>query len=92
MTYRSEFPDFPAADMPVIPAGFKDVSWHNDICPRFVSDALGLEIWVDYADPAHREFPRLHRFSVCHDGGDNDLVTNDWQAVLAFVEEKRAQL
>lgn len=93
--WLDEFPDFPAADMPSIPEGFEDTSWHNDICPCFTSDALGLTIWVDYADKAKREHPQYQRFSVdpqkngIECSGDS-LMTDDWTEVVAFVEKKRA--
>ena len=56
-TFQTEFPDYPAADMPALPAlgNFVDTSWHNDICPSITSDELGLQIWIDYPDPAQRE-------------------------------------
>jgi hypothetical protein len=33
--YQTEFPHFPAADMPAIPEGFADTSWHNIASPSF---------------------------------------------------------
>jgi hypothetical protein len=62
--YRKEFPDFPAIDMPAIPEGFADSSWHNDSCPSLISEALGLRIWIDYVQVELREhaddgYPRL---------------------------------
>jgi len=59
MTYRTEFPDFPEADMPAIPQGFVDESWKNDACPHFVSRELSVEVWVDYADAEKSEFPEI---------------------------------
>lgn len=34
---------------------WEDVSWHNEVCPRFNSERFGLAVWVDYDDPAERE-------------------------------------
>ena len=90
MTYRSEFPDFPAGDMPAIPDGFEDVSWHNDAMPRF--EGHGVRIWVDYADKTLREYEDGARFSVCKIEDENDsrayLSTDEWAAVLAFIAER----
>lgn len=102
MTYQTEFPDFPAADMPALPdgCGFVDTSWHNDACPSFTSDEIGLTIWVDFLDPAlceyqdaqgNRQYPR---FAVhCQDHGVETsgpaIQTDDWAEVLAFIESHR---
>ena len=90
MTYREEFPDFVPEDMPAIPAGFEDTSWHNDVCPSFTSDACGLTIWVDYPKSQDREFEESVRFSVApqKDGievSGESLATDDWDEVLRFV-------
>lgn len=91
MTYTTEFPDFPAADMPRVPAYWRDTSWHNDTCPSF--EFGRFRIFIDYADPAMREFPGdADRFSV-HDndpvsglGEDRNAVSySDWADVLKHV-------
>jgi hypothetical protein len=93
MTYQTEFPDFAEADMPAIPAGFFDTSWHNDTCPSFTSDQLGLTITVDYADPSKREYEgKYARFSVSpQDHGvecsGDSLTTDDWSEITAFVSD-----
>lgn len=56
-TLAHEFPDYPAADLPPMPAGFRLEAWHNETCPQYTSESLGLTIWLDFADPAKREFP-----------------------------------
>ncbi len=88
--FLREFPDFPAADMPAIPAGFGDTSWHNDMCPSFTSDQVGLTIWVDFANPEQREYPEWPRYRVTpQEAGvevsGESLETNDWSEVEAFV-------
>jgi hypothetical protein len=94
--YRKEFPDFPADDMPAIPQGFEDSSWHNDSCPSFTSEALGLRIWIDFADPEQRDIREGCRFAL--EPADNlDTITeptctDDWQAILDAVEEERAEI
>lgn len=103
MTYQTEFPDFPPADMPALPdgLGFVDTSWHNDACPSFTSDEVGLTIWVDFLDPAKSEFQdnqgnrKYPRFSAhCQREGIETsgpwVATNDWAEVLVFVEGHRA--
>jgi hypothetical protein len=64
-TYKTEFPDFDY-DIPQLPDGFVDVSWHNNVSPSFekpLKDNLSLTLWVDYLDESKRE---------C--GGDQFLV------------------
>lgn len=101
MSFQTEFPDFPAADMPAIPAGFEDTSWHNDSCPSLTSDEIGLTIWIDYLDPALREYQdnqgaaQYPRFSVhCQNHGVESsgpsIMTDDWAEVLAFIEQRRS--
>lgn len=87
MSYRSEFPDFGTLDVP-IPAGFKDQSYRNDVCPKFASDARGLVIWVDYKNRSKREWPDSKRFSVSTWSKDGEvgerplLETDSWPTVL----------
>ena len=94
--YRTEFSDFPEADMPAIPEGFADNSWHNDSCPNFASEALGLHIWIDFADPEQREISDGCRFTL--EPSDNldtitdPVCTDDWAAILEAVEEERAEV
>lgn len=56
MSYKYEFPDYDD-ELPVID-GFKDESWHNDVCPsmekRIYNDAY-LKLWCDYRNPEMRE-------------------------------------
>lgn len=91
MTYRTEFPDYPPADMPEMPLGFgfEDNSWRNDACPCFASQSKRLMVWVDYADPAQRELdgPRFTLMTTGPDGdpGDELLSTDDWSAILSKI-------
>lgn len=95
--YQRAFPDFPAEHMPEIPAGFRDRSWRNEPCPCLISDASGIVIWVDYADPLLREYegPRF-RVQLCTvwlqgDGWQFDdnvaelFQSDDWGAVMEFL-------
>ncbi len=91
MSYRVAFPDFDPSTMPAIPADWRDTSEHNDAYPSFHSEAAGVRIWVDYADPADREIPG-DRFGVVRQvdwaegthAGDL-YTTDDWQDVLNHV-------
>lgn len=87
MSYGEEFPNFPPEDMPQIPSGFEDISWRNDACPNFANDALGLAIFVDYLDPAARDYPDTKRFTLYR--MDENSVTaeiildsDDWAEIL----------
>lgn len=85
-TYTSEFPDFPPADMPAIPADWQDESWHNDSCPSFYAPGKGVRVFVDYADPDLRDIPDMPRFSVHRVPCGTVLFQgDDWQGVLAFL-------
>ncbi|SIO50051.1 hypothetical protein SAMN05443247_06618 [Bradyrhizobium erythrophlei] len=94
--HQQEFPDFPAADMPAIPQGFEDNSWHNDSCPNFTSAELGLRIWIDFADPEQREISEGCRFTL--EPSDNEdtitepISTDDWAVILEAIEEERAEI
>jgi hypothetical protein len=81
--WRHEFPDFTAAELPAIPAEWRDVSWHNDTCPSWETPSMAY-VFIDYADDARREMPGGARYSVMSDG-DVILSTDDFDSVLATV-------
>lgn len=90
MTYQTEFPDFDPATMPAIPAGFDDVSWHNDACPSFQNEASGLIIFIDYADKSLSELPSVPRFSLSEidpeEEGDTGIAaSDDWSEIQAHI-------
>lgn len=83
--WEKEFPDFPASDIPAIPEGFEDVSWHNDSCPSFLNEAAGLIIFVEREDPEEREFTEVTRFNLCGwDQGTAELLlgSEDFEDIL----------
>lgn len=91
--FSLHFPDYPAADMPTLPEGFEDTSWRNDAMPSYSNPHF--QIWIDYVDPALREFEgKYPRFNVSpmRDGieitGDS-IQTDSWDEVLEFLEEQR---
>lgn len=94
--YQQEFPDFAAADLPAIPQGFEDSSWHNDACPSFISAELGLRIWINYADKEKREQQGDSRFGLQVENTDDDITdpvnSDDWAVILEAVEEERAEI
>jgi hypothetical protein len=94
-TLSREFPDYPLETLPLIPASWSDLSWHNDACPFFlITGAMG--VFVDFADPTMRDYfidgsnDIGGRFIVVqmddgqHTEGASLLETDDWQAVLAL--------
>jgi len=95
-TFRDAFPDYPVEAFPAVPDLFEDASWHHAACPCLISDIYQLTIWVDYPDPAMREYgPSVLRFSVEpyeptpeHEG----IATDDWREVLAYLETRKADL
>lgn len=85
--WENEFPDFHHKDMPTIPSNWVDQSWHNDTTPSFEPFA-GLRVWVNYADPAVREFDGGKRFIITsEDGETTHLETDNWLDVLLKVGE-----
>jgi hypothetical protein len=88
-TWSSEFPDF-VLDV-IVPSDFKDISWHNDVCPSFA--AHGLRLWIDYKDPGMREL-QGQRFMLQREDADGEaqndedgllLATDDWNEVIAMI-------
>jgi hypothetical protein len=84
MTYRTD-----PATLPAIPVSWTDISWRNDMCPSF--DAGTYHVFVDFAHPAQREYEDRPRFVVMpKDGLSTPFESDDWDAVLAFVEGRAA--
>ncbi len=97
MTYpnwKAEFPDYPEHAMPVLPAGWEDISWRNDACPNFINAALGVALFVDYPDPECREmpdYPRFLAYPVYEDGtpaSDKPAIaeSEDFAKVMAAID------
>jgi len=84
MTIATDFPDYPASELPLIPAHWRDVSWRNDACPSWA--VAGLVIYVDYAAPAAREWPDCERFHITlGETGESLFATDNWADVIEFV-------
>jgi hypothetical protein len=43
---------------------WEDVSWHNDVCPRFEDKEHRLAIWVDNMEPELREYEDWKQYTV----------------------------
>lgn len=74
--------------------GIRDISWHNDTCPRFAvtEDGSGANLWVDHPDPDHREmlnkrFLVINQAGDCASPDDEELYEGDdvHEAIAAFV-------
>ena len=94
MTYKIEFPDYD--DAITLPEGWRDVSWHNDICPSFEKDLndVTYKIFCDYKDPERREVGG-ERFNVCKYLIESDELefvgqSESMDAALAFCPEVQA--
>ena len=90
---HSEFPDYPLSDLPAMPEGFADSSWHNDTCPSYLDEAFGLQVFMDYVDATKREYDGGLRFSVIRIDDSNAVFGSDsWAEVLNFVQAERDRL
>ena len=81
-SYRSEFPNFDY-DIPQIPEGFVDVSWHNNVSPSFerkLDDNNSITLWVDYADENKRECGGSQFLVIVHETEqmENILYESDY--------------
>lgn len=98
-SWRVEFPDFKAEDLPALPPGFEDWSWHNDAAPSFANLALGIQIYVNPVAPSEREIPDMERFALFGLNADGTLTkdepilcTDDWNAVLHKLADVKNEL
>lgn len=87
MSVQTEFPNFDG-DLPVID-GFEDTSYRHDICPSLTNKELGLQLFVDYADPDLSEYPDLRRSG---DVGRFRLVSGEATTHLDDLGERLAEI
>lgn len=85
----AEFPDYDGC-VPDLGPDWVEDSWHNDACPSFSCDAIRLRLWVDYVDPAKREFTALPRYTLHRIDEDSayagDLLNSDsWEEVATYI-------
>lgn len=83
--YRREFPDYGPVDF-AIPQGWDDTSWHNDSCPSWRNESLGLQLFADYADRAKRETPNDKRFALHYIDREGSYIREDQFESFADVE------
>ena len=65
MNYMVEFPHYD--DTLIVPQGYQDLSWHNDICPHFeraINPVKSVAIWCDFKEYSKRELGSMYRFTV----------------------------
>lgn len=66
----TEFPDYPLNELPNLCQAWQDKSWHNDVCPSFVTRieeggrTFLAVLWCEYADRSIRELQDQARFAV----------------------------
>ena len=89
LDYKKEFRYFDF-EIPPLPEGFTDDSWHNNICPSFtrvLGDQL-ITFWVDYKNPKRRELGGKQSFVTTEPNNDDindvDFVfeTDSWQVAM----------
>jgi hypothetical protein len=93
--YKTEFRYFDF-DIPTLPAGFIDCSWHNNVSPSFerkYNETEFVTLWVDYANPKRREcggkqftLTILKNDDLCNDI-KYILETDSWDEMLNKVNE-----
>lgn len=57
-----------------LPDTFKDISWHNDACPCFEDKVNGIQLWIDYEDPAMRDVPQNTRYMMLRKNWKGDWI------------------
>ena len=97
MHYRQEFPDYD--DTIIIPKGFQDHSYHNDISPHIAKTimedkdvCIELRIWQDYKDPELREREgkryifQIHIYTDVMDDLLMHYETDDWGEIEKMID------
>ena len=96
MDWKTEFPEFKDSDMPEMPEGWKDISWHNDSCPSFEvwresndDCAAFIRVWISESEPSERDFPNQARFMISLENRPEFeclFSSDEWSEILAYVE------
>jgi hypothetical protein len=94
--YKTEFPYFDF-DIPQLPQGFIDMSWHNDVSPKFerkYGESHCVTLWIDYANEDRRECGgNQFILTIQPDDSENydDIIflleTNSWNEMFNRVNE-----
>jgi hypothetical protein len=85
--YKKEFRYFDF-EIPPLPEGFVDMSWHNNICPSFereLNETQIITLWVNYKNVKRREL-RTKKFFITietKDEMDHVLIyeTDSWKVI-----------
>jgi hypothetical protein len=78
--------------------GIVDLSWHNDVCPRFAvhDEGFGPNLWVDHPDPDKREMCPTPRFLVLRqvgeEGSADDIALYHGDNLTAAIDAFRTAL
>jgi len=78
MSYLTEFPHYD--DTILLPIGYEDLSWHNDICPhieRRINASKSIAIWCDFKEYSRRETGAMFRFTVSEQNENLEDDKND---------------
>lgn len=71
---------------------WEDTSWHNDTCPSFSNEFVGLRLWVEANDVEQREYDDMSKYSLVTINEDFEqieviLETENLDEVIAKVNE-----
>jgi hypothetical protein len=89
--WQYEFPEW--TDMPDVPEGFVDQSWHNDVMPNYADESRKLRIWIEHPDESMREMPGVwKRFTLVrgeygHPDQKTVFETDDWSEMLQAIKK-----
>ena len=96
MTYKTEFSHYD--DELILPAGWIDTSWHNDVSPSFEKQLgdVTYKIWWDFKNPDLREVGGKQFTVAFYDHNEfeelQDITEFDTlQAALSFVDQEAAK-
>lgn len=95
--YKTEFRYFDF-DIPTIPQGFVDMSWHNDVCPKFerqYNETHSVFFWVDYSEESRRECGGRQFNVVISPSNDDDgyvepeyvIETDSWDEAINAINQ-----
>lgn len=99
------FADFPVDTIPPILLGdaWEGHTFRNDMCPSVANRTLGLQVFIDFPDPAQREFESIERFVVwpaewdangdrtCGDDEDPIFCTESAEELNAWILERKSR-
>jgi hypothetical protein len=94
--YKTEFSDFDF-EIPQLPDGFEDDSWHNDVCPKFerkYNETQKVVFWVNYKKKSRRECGGCQFIVVIMESEDyfysepiEVIETNSWNKAINAINK-----